>query len=346
MTLNILIHCRDGIVLACDSLASQITTVLLPNSGTPLIDQQTGKPIINPLTRKPVVDEGSLQRRETIINIFGNVNKLFQIKDYPIGAIISGLGQMGDDTFDDLFDEFESSIPSHNKPGKGKQAQTVVEVVNELTDFLKIRYSKAFPEKKNKKPKTPPLELLIGGYSKGQKKGELFRIGFPEGKNEKINDSDNIYAMAIGGQGDAIDRFIRGYTEPIANYIINQVSDQWQKALMMVHKNTINKTIKYFENKGIEIPKRIKDGIPKIKQVQMGLEVNLPTMTYNIEFRHMSLQDAVDFAMFLTTVTYGRQRFVSGIPTVGGKVNLATITRKEGFKFHTPQEINVTAINI
>ncbi len=110
MTINIIIHCRDGIVLACDSLASQIQTVLIPNSAPHIIDPKTGNPLLNPQTQTPIVDANALMRRETIINVFGNVNKLFQIKDYPIGVVISGLGQIGESTFDDIFYDFDNKL--------------------------------------------------------------------------------------------------------------------------------------------------------------------------------------------------------------------------------------------
>jgi len=107
--------------------------------------------------------------------------------------------------------------------------------------------------------------------------------------------------------------------------------------------------LEFLRKKNINISEEVQSKFPKLTDLQMNLGISnqlLHSMDYNIEFRHMSLQDTVDFAMFLTTITYGRQRFVSGIPTVGGKVNLATITIKDGFRLLTPKEISVPTINI
>jgi len=203
MTINIIIHCRDGIVLACDSLASQIETVLIPNSAPPVLNPHTGKPVLNPQTQQPIVDANSLQRRETIINVFGNVNKLFQIKDYPIGVVISGLGQIGENTFDDLFYDFDNSLPHLKDNAEAKIL--VSDIVNKLLNFLKEKYFAVFQELLDHTKSGPPLKLLIGGYSSNQRRGEIYEIAFPKGQLFARNDIvKNPSVMAIGGQAAAI----------------------------------------------------------------------------------------------------------------------------------------------
>lgn len=344
MTINIIIHCRDGIVLACDSLASQIETVLIPDNAQPVIDPKTGNPLLNPHSQKPIIDANTLVRRDTIINVFGNVNKLFQINDYPIGVVISGLGQIGEDTFDDLFFDFDNSIPSLKD--LQSHSYSVNDTVNKLRDFIKVKYNTAFQKLLDNSQDGPRLKLLIGGYSKNQRRGEIYEMQFPENKLIPKNYTKNPYMMVVGGQPDAIQRFISGYSIEMVDYVVNKVCSQWSQQLIEIQKNIKGNILRYLEKSGVKIPKSIKKSIPEINTIEKLIEFPLPRMTYNIPFQHMSLQDAVDFAMFLTTITYGRQRFVSGIPTVGGKVNLATITIKEGFRLLTPKEISVPSINI
>jgi hypothetical protein len=304
--------------------------------------------MMNPITGQPVVDKSSLRKQETVINVFGNVNKLFQIKDYSIGAVISGLGIIGESTFDEIFDEFESTIPSFKKPGKGKRAFSVSEMANKIARFIETRYRAVFPAEKGEKPEGPGLLILLGGYSRGERKGEIYGISLPAGEVKRKNDPSNPYGLSVSGQHDAIVRFLSGSSPEAVPMITSQVFDQLPELLELVQKEYSQLILQYLEKKGFEIPEDVKAKIPKLRFKEIGAKLRAPTpkMTYKIEFRHMSLQDAVDFAMFLTTLTYGRQRFVSGIPTVGGKVNLATITRKDGFRLCTPQAIRVTEVNI
>jgi hypothetical protein len=47
----------------------------------------------------------------------------------------------------------------------------------------------------------------------------------------------------------------------------------------------------------------------------------------------MPIQDAIDLAHFLVDATIQFVRFSPGSPTVGGPIEIATITKHEGFKW-------------
>ncbi len=47
----------------------------------------------------------------------------------------------------------------------------------------------------------------------------------------------------------------------------------------------------------------------------------------------MPIQDAIDLATFLVDVTIKFSRFAPGPPTVGGPIEVAAITKHEGFKW-------------
>ncbi len=47
----------------------------------------------------------------------------------------------------------------------------------------------------------------------------------------------------------------------------------------------------------------------------------------------MPIQDAIDLARFLVDTSITFARFMPGAPTVGGPVELAAITKHEGFKW-------------
>lgn len=47
----------------------------------------------------------------------------------------------------------------------------------------------------------------------------------------------------------------------------------------------------------------------------------------------MPIQDAIDLAEFLVDLTINFSRFTPGAPTVGGPIEVAAITKHEGFKW-------------
>jgi hypothetical protein len=47
----------------------------------------------------------------------------------------------------------------------------------------------------------------------------------------------------------------------------------------------------------------------------------------------MPIQDAIDLAEFLVDLTIKWKRFTPGAPTVGGPIEIAAITKHEGFKW-------------
>ena len=58
-------------------------------------------------------------------------------------------------------------------------------------------------------------------------------------------------------------------------------------------------------------------------------EIPIPKPAYQF----LTLQDAIDYAVFLIKTTIDYQRFATMIPEVGGPIDVAIITPHEGFKF-------------
>jgi hypothetical protein len=60
----------------------------------------------------------------------------------------------------------------------------------------------------------------------------------------------------------------------------------------------------------------------------------LPWDQYNarISFGNLPLQDAIDFAAYLVNIQSGRAKFSEGVPTVGGRTHIGSITRQDGFR--------------
>ena len=82
-----------------------------------------------------------------------------------------------------------------------------------------------------------------------------------------------------------------------------------------------------------------KADVPKaIPVLQSKLEINVAPPA-------MPMQDAIDLAEFLVHTTIMFSRFKAGAPTVGGAIEIAAISKHEGFrwvrrKHYYPPELN------
>lgn len=65
-------------------------------------------------------------------------------------------------------------------------------------------------------------------------------------------------------------------------------------------------------------------------------------LSWKIHFHAMPLQDAIDFAVFLTNLAIGQSRFVTGPPVCGGHVDVATISHR-GFTWVRRKAYHVKA---
>jgi hypothetical protein len=58
----------------------------------------------------------------------------------------------------------------------------------------------------------------------------------------------------------------------------------------------------------------------------------LPSLAIPIPYQFLPLQDCVDLAIFLIKTTSTLQRWTTGVRGVGGAIDVATITRTDGFR--------------
>lgn len=150
-----------------------------------------------------------------------------------------------------------------------------------------------------------PINLLISGFNTDGS-FETYESISP-GNIQVKRETDN-YGCTWIGQGDVVSRMILGYDAKIFNTSLFQG----------ISSTTSQQDI--------------------IKQLQ-GLE-------YNIPWPLLTLQDAVDLAVFLIKSTSIIQRYADGITMdggdiqgVGGPIDVAIITRKDGIKWIKQKQV-------
>lgn len=148
-----------------------------------------------------------------------------------------------------------------------------------------------------------PMIFLVAGYDDGQPYGKVFELNIPHSPKpaEKI---PGMFAPIWGGQREFVDRLISGYDSNLP--LIVQSSLGLDPLAM--------------------------------KNMESALASNL---NIRIPFQFLPLQDCVDLSVFLIRATINLQKWAIGIHGVGGAIDVATITKTEGFRFIRQKEVGL-----
>src|SRR6202011_2667734 len=152
----------------------------------------------------------------------------------------------------------------------------------------------------NKMPSNPLITdnmiFLVAGYDDASASyGRIFEVDVPS----RIKPTELIggqFGAVWGGQRDLIDRLIQGFDASVPQAV--------QEIL------------------GVPLERRS----PTLDQ-DLKNRFTLP-----IPWQFLPLQDCVDLSIFLVRSTIELQKWTIGIRGVGGAVDIATITRTDGFK--------------
>jgi hypothetical protein len=138
------------------------------------------------------------------------------------------------------------------------------------------------------------MVFLVGGFDEGDAYGRVFEVSIPNSP-VPVEKSVDDFGITFGGQHEIAGRLLGGY-------------DPRLEALMTanVHLNAAQ-TTNFRQNV-------------------------LPSLAIPIPYQFLPLQDSVDLAIFLIKTTATLQRWTTGTRGVGGAIDVATITRTDGFR--------------
>ena len=93
-------------------------------------------------------------------------------------------------------------------------------------------------------------------------------------------------------------------------------------AVVRLHHGRDDRVFEILQSRGVDEK--------QLEQIKTDFSQNLQ---YPVLFTAMPLIDAVDYATYLIETTIGRYRFSVGAELCGGPIDVATISRKEGFQW-------------
>lgn len=228
-----------------------------------------------------------------VMNVYNNANKIFNI----VKGLPIGVITWGAGSIGAMsIETVMKNARDEITSGKTRIIRdnyTIEEVAEKMRRYV---YDKFYEPAFAESTMKPELAFMIVGYSSKGESPEVWQVTIKaDGTDpQKLRDS-NSSGVNWGGEVEAITRIIKGYGGRLPQLLTE----------LGVPENLIEDTIAKFDQ-AMEIPVA-GDGMP--------------------------IQDAIDLAEFLVQLTIHFSRFIPGAPTVGGSVEIASITKHEGFKW-------------
>ncbi|WP_438354481.1 hypothetical protein [Microbacterium sp. CJ88] len=251
-----------------------------------------------------------------VANIYNNANKVFNLyKGLPVGAMTWGLGSIGPASIatlaKDLRRRFTGNDPSFADWKLDPENYLVSDVAARAREFLNDgRYEVVEAEAAAQGQPAPYLGFLVAGYSSGADQPEAYVIELGEnGSPDIATVVPDEAGAAWWGQPDAIARILNGMSIAFPDALVNR-----------------------------GLVSTAADAAAIYGAVREELNPQMVTAA-------MPIQDAIDLAEFLVHATIQVVRFSPGNPTVGGPIEIATISKHEDFKWVRRKHFFETRLN-
>jgi len=233
-------------------------------------------------------------------NIFNSARKIFNLHDKcPIGFITWGEGGIGRASISTLAKDFRKKLMGIDKSSPGYEIDPhnyKMEEVAKLT--RRFFFDETYINELKDNPNKPFLGLMVGGYSAGEGLPELWEID--------IQVDGNCPEPVLRREKEDIGLFWAGQPEVITR-------------IVMGHGMALGDAL-------IEL------GLPP-DQVGQAVEFIGSKLEAPLVYPPMPIQDTIDLAVFLVETAIGFSRFLPGWPVVGGPIDVAAITKHEGFRW-------------
>lgn len=142
----------------------------------------------------------------------------------------------------------------------------------------------------------PPITFVVAGFNENEPYGRVYLIVIPNAPTPvEQHSGPGQFGITWGGQREIVDRLIRGYDERAIH----------------IARNTLH----------LE-----ETQITQLREALQPLQMQIP-----IQF--LPLQDCIDLAIFFIRTTIEAQKLTVGVRGCGGPIDIAIVTRLEGFKF-------------
>lgn len=230
-------------------------------------------------------------------HVYNNANKITNlVKGLPIGAISWGAGGIGMDAMPTLMKDLRVRL-SGDDPGRQEWR---LDRSTYTMEQVALRVKEFFFDERYAKSAAGAADLgiIVAGYSAGASMAEEYAIEMnAQGcQPPRLLRPMGISGTSWAGQPEALNRLFHGFSPRIAQVLEEKL------------------------------------GVPH-DQISDALGVFSREMAWPSVVSAMPFQDAIDLAEFMVDLTIKFCHFGPGAPVVGGPIEIAAISRHEGFKW-------------
>jgi len=306
---------KDALVMGCDSLGSVTREFVDPFALLEFFDYANNFKIKTDTSGKPLLDSfNHIYNKSQIIpyNHMTHVNKLFSLYPLPMGVMITGIASIGDFTIKNLVNQFRAKDPIF-KTTKKPRNYTVHSIAKKLLKFIKEAYDKEYGSSQSK----PTLEMIIGGYDKQKHIPTILRIYVHK---DEVQETLKDFGIVFGGQMTEIQRLVFG-TDLLNKLKLTYRTD----TLFRAYHNEVTIFLRN-NNIDIDIPKP--DTADKYKLFSQDWDID----GFDAVWGDFSEKNAVECVKFFIDIMVKSQQYSSRMPTVGGDIHIALVTKTDGFR--------------
>lgn len=186
-----------------------------------------------------------------------------------------------------------SFIPEFGNSLPEGQRLPVGEFAGRMAEFYLEQWRRTMPSDFS----GPGMTFIVAGFNEGEPYGRLFLFEIPgqpiPSERNPDQDGEAQFGITWGGQREFVDRLLRGYDTRVLDILRRELAPE---AVAQIERE--------FDRMGMNLP--------------LGI---------------MPLQDCIDTAILFLRTTIDAQRLTLGVRGCGGAIDIATITRPEGFRF-------------
>lgn len=236
-----------------------------------------------------------------VLNVYDNANKIFNLyKGRPLGCVTFGSGSIGNASISTLLKDLRAKLTA-NELGFSPDRYTIKQVAEIVASFLGDECKRVSDLALRRNIN---VGFLLGGYSSNEPLGESWSVEITNGEpgNPVELRKKHDPGISWGGMGEVLSRIVLGYSP----------------SLLQVLSQTLRGP------QGQFLPAQM---------IQTLTPVLNATLQAPIVFAPMPIQDAIDLARFLVHSAVMFSRFTPGPQMVGGLIEIAAITKHEGFKW-------------
>jgi hypothetical protein len=142
----------------------------------------------------------------------------------------------------------------------------------------------------------PDMTFVVGGFNEDEPYGRVFEIKMPSSPTPIEHQAGpGDFGITWGGQREIVDRLLQGYD--------------------------------------YRLPDILRTALKLTPAQQKALLQQMEPLRMSIPLQALPLQDCVDLAIFFIRTTINAQNLIVGLRGVGGPIEVATVTRREGLQF-------------